>query len=65
MGISSLVEKYLVAKRKIISVDKADILLTKLIIRGGDIIGHAFGLCKGKSQGKGENSHRVAAEYCH
>ena len=34
--IFSLVEKYLVVKRKISSVDKADILLTKLIIRGGD-----------------------------
>ena len=34
--ISSLVEKYLVVKRKISSVDKADILLTKLIIRGGE-----------------------------
>ena len=34
--ISSLVEKYLVVKRKISFVDKADILLTKLIIRGGD-----------------------------
>ena len=33
--ISSLVEKYLVVKRKISFVDKADILLTKLIIRGG------------------------------
>ena len=33
--ISSLVEKYLVVKRKISSVDKADILLTKLIIREG------------------------------
>lgn len=32
--ISSLVGKYLVVKRKISSVDKADILLTKLIIRG-------------------------------
>ena len=32
--ISSLVEKYLVVKRKISFVDKADILLTKLIIRG-------------------------------
>ena len=31
--ISSLVEKYLVVKRKISFVDKADILLTKLIIR--------------------------------
>ena len=34
--ISSLVEKYLVVKRKISFVDKADILLTKLIIRGGE-----------------------------
>ena len=33
--ISSLVEKYLVVKRKISFVDKEDILLTKLIIRGG------------------------------
>ena len=33
--ISSLVEKYLVVKRKISFVDKADILLTKLIILGG------------------------------
>ena len=33
--ISSLVEKYLVVKRKISFVDKGDILLTKLIIRGG------------------------------
>lgn len=36
--ISSLVEKYLVVKRKISFVDKADILLTKLIIRGGVVI---------------------------
>ena len=33
--ISSLVEKYLVVKRKISFVGKEDILLTKLIIRGG------------------------------
>lgn len=46
MGISSLVEKYLVVKRKISFVDKADILHTKLIIRGEDSIGHAYGLCK-------------------
>ena len=32
--ISSLVEKYVVVKRKISFVDKAEILLTKLIIRG-------------------------------
>ena len=37
--ISSLVEKYLVVKRKISSVDKADILLTKLIILGGRNMG--------------------------
>lgn len=37
--ISSLVEKYLVVKRKISFVDKADILLTKLIIRGVNELG--------------------------
>ena len=37
--ISSLVEKYLVVKRKISFVDNANILLTKLIIRGVNELG--------------------------
>ena len=36
---SNFIEKYLVVKRKISFVYKADILLTKLIIRGSDIDG--------------------------
>ena len=35
---SNFIEKYLVVKRKISFVYKADILLTKLIIRGGDFM---------------------------
>ena len=46
---SNFIEKYLVVKRKISFVYKADILLTKLIIRGRDLLFIFIRLIRGRT----------------